>query len=122
MISAADAPLVVDNIYGLIYAILLLALGGGAVSVINGFRIVRQQRKEGRKDKIGELEDWANELVKQRDFYMHQSAWRNDLNGRLIFVINTCPMHGADTVQKVLDSMPPEPHETDRGENHDTRT
>lgn len=106
-ISAADAAPVVDNLYALIYAVILLAVGGGLIALLNAYKQWREYRTTDRKDHITELEDWANDMIRSRDFYSRQSQWRGELNGRLIYVINS--QIGADAVAKVMETMPTEP-------------
>lgn len=106
-ISATDAAPVVDNLYALIYAVILLAVGGGLIALLNAYKQWRDYRTTGRKDRITELEDWANDMILSRDFYSKQSQWRGELNGRLIYVINT--QIGPKAVAKVMEQMPPEP-------------
>lgn len=106
-ISAADAAPVVDNLYALIYAVILLAVGGGLIALLNTYKQWREYRTTDRKDHITELEDWANDMILSRDFYSKQSQWRGELNGRLIYVINT--QVGPEAVVKVMEQMPPEP-------------
>lgn len=108
LVNAAEvAPSAPDNLYALIYLVIALAVGGGLVGLINAYKQWKAVKQSGRKDRITELEDWANDMIRSRDFYSRQSQWRGELNGRLIYVINS--RIGADAVASVMETMPAEP-------------
>jgi hypothetical protein len=98
-----------SNIYMLIYLLFALAIGPAGLAIAKAIRDYKADRASGHKDHIAEMEDWNNDIIRERNYYHDLSVWRGELIGRLEYVMNTHPHCGPEVVREVHQAMPLEP-------------